>query len=315
MARKRRGQPLCGLLLLDKPRGMSSNRALQTARRLLDAAKGGHGGALDPMAEGVLPLLFGDATRLSSYALDGNKSYEFTVRWGEKTDSGDADGAVIDRSDTIPTVEAIARVLPAFLGAQEQIPPMVSALKRDGQPLYKLARRGEVVDRASRPVIIHRLELLHSVGEQATFAVTVSKGTYIRVLAEDVAAALGTLGHLVYLRRTAAAGLAGPLITLEALEALGPADRVRQLLPVQRLIPAIPQAQVDADAARDLRYGRPLSDLPSVPGADVASAPTPLWLCCDAAGRAVALVEYRDAQWWPVRVFAAEAYQPVAADL
>ena len=201
-------RPLDGVILLDKPVGVTSNSALQWVRRLLAAEKGGHTGTLDPFATGVLPLCLGEATKFSADLLNADKTYEATLRFGQQTDTADLTGIVSDQTDSLPTATELAAVLPHFVGEIAQIPPMYSALKRDGQPLYKLARQGVEIERAPRQITIHELDWLNfttnPAGQvaEATFRVRCSKGTYVRTLAEDVAKAAGSLAHLIALRRT-----------------------------------------------------------------------------------------------------------------
>ena len=225
---KRRGQPLDGVLLLDKPVGLSSNHALQRAKRTLDAAKAGHTGTLDPFATGLLVCCMGRATKISGAMLDADKTYLATVQFGEETDSGDLTGIVTARAaasagEGFAGVEeqALRDVLSRFMGKIEQIPPMYSALKRDGKPLYEYAREGIELERAPRQVTIYRNELLSFTGKQAVLEVACSKGTYIRTLAQDIGRALGCYGHLTALRRTQA----GPFtldraVTLDALQGM-----------------------------------------------------------------------------------------------
>jgi tRNA pseudouridine55 synthase len=195
-------QNIDGIVLLDKSQGISSNAALQEARRLYRARKAGHAGSLDPLATGMLPLCFGEATKVCDYLLSAQKTYRFTARLGQKTDSGDADGQIIEEA-SIPalTTEQVSRVFADNIGSQQQIPPMYSALKHDGQRLYELARRGEVIERESREIVIYRLQLLRLSESELEAEVSCSKGTYVRTLAEDLASQLGTLAHLIALRR------------------------------------------------------------------------------------------------------------------
>ncbi|KAB2921992.1 MAG: tRNA pseudouridine(55) synthase TruB, partial [Dechloromonas sp.] len=204
---KRTWQRVDGVLLLDKPLGLTSNDALQKARRLFSAAKGGHTGTLDPAATGLLPLCFGEATKFSADLLDADKTYEAVVQLGVTTDSGDAEGQVVATAPVTVGEAEVRQALPRFTGAIEQIPPMHSALKRNGRPLYELARKGIEVERAPRAVTIHGLELLDFAGDRLTLRVRCSKGTYIRVLAADLGQALGCGAHLVGLRRTAVGDL------------------------------------------------------------------------------------------------------------
>ena len=211
-----------GVLLLDKPLGLSSNAVLQQVKRLFRADKAGHTGSLDPLATGMLPICLGEATKLSGVLLDSDKRYRATVRLGEQTATGDAEGEVIARSDaSAVTAEALLAVLPRFLGPQQQVPPMYSALKREGQPLYELARAGVTVEREPRTIDIRELQLLDCSPGHFKFEVLCSKGTYIRTLAEDIAAAIAQRAHLIALRRVGVAPFwSEPAITLDALEGL-----------------------------------------------------------------------------------------------
>ena len=197
-----------GVILLDKPVGVTSNTALQWVRRLLAAEKGGHTGTLDPFATGVLPICLGEATKFSADLLNADKTYEATLRFGQQTDTADLTGTVIEATPQLPTVAQLEAIRPQFSGPIRQIPPMYSALERDGQPLYKLARQGVEVERAPREITVHALDWLgfrqNDAGQvhEATLRVTCSKGTYVRTLGEDIARAAGSLAHLVALRRT-----------------------------------------------------------------------------------------------------------------
>ncbi len=216
---KRIRRNVSGIILLDKPKGFSSNAALQKVRWLLNAEKAGHTGSLDPLATGVLPLCFGEATKFSQYLLDADKGYETLMQLGVTTTTADAEGEVIERREVTVGRADIEAVLPRFRGDISQIPPMYSALKRDGQPLYKLARQGEVVEREARSVTIARLELLGCEGEQASLSVACSKGTYIRTLVEDIGQVLGCGAHVAELRRTHAGPFSlAQCVTLEELE-------------------------------------------------------------------------------------------------
>lgn len=218
---KRIRRNVSGIILLDKPLGFTSNAALQKVRWLLNAEKAGHTGSLDPLATGVLPLCFGEATKFSQYLLDADKGYEALMRLGQTTTTGDAEGEVLLSREVNVTQADLEAVLPAFRGPISQIPPMYSALKRDGQPLYKLARAGEVVEREPRSVTISRLELVSVEGNFARISVDCSKGTYIRTLVEDIGEALGCGAHVVELRRTKAGPFAlTQTVTLQSLEAL-----------------------------------------------------------------------------------------------
>ncbi len=204
MATRRRGQLIDGVLLLDKPEGLSSNHALQRARRTLDARKAGHTGTLDPFATGLLVCCFGRATKISSTMLEADKAYEATVAFGQETDSGDLTGNIVAQATDFNgvTQEALEAVLPAFRGPISQVPPMYSALKRDGKPLYEYARQGIELEREPRQVVIRELNVLECTPHFARLYVRCSKGTYIRTLAQDIGRALGCYAHLSALRRT-----------------------------------------------------------------------------------------------------------------
>lgn len=251
---KRHADPVDGLLLLNKPSGMSSNRALQLVRRLINARKAGHTGSLDPAATGMLPLCFGEATKVCGYLLDADKSYRVTVRLGTATDTGDADGEVIETAD-IPAMDADDWnvVLQGFCGESEQIPPMYSALKRDGKRLYELARKGEVVERSPRPIRIDRIQLLECAGSRLVFRVSCSKGTYIRVLVEDIARRAGTVAHTARLHRESVGAFESDamldMATLEALAETGPESLREKLLPADIALTAMPEVLVSSDDA------------------------------------------------------------------
>lgn len=237
--RNKRGRRLHGILLLDKPPGGSSNKALQRVKRLFDAQKAGHTGSLDPLATGMLPICFGEATKLSSFLLDAHKGYETTFQLGVTTDSADSDGEILDRR-AIPdslTRADLESLCERFTGDQLQVPPMVSAIKIDGQRLYKLAREGITVERAARPVCISAIELLDFDGEHATLSVRCSKGTYIRSLVTDLGEAIGCGAHVTALRRIFVAPFEGTsmvsITELEsALDASEPSALDHHLLPL-----------------------------------------------------------------------------------
>ncbi|WP_288462195.1 tRNA pseudouridine(55) synthase TruB [uncultured Pseudomonas sp.] len=260
---KRIRRQVHGVLVLDKPRGFSSNAALQKVRWLLNAEKAGHTGSLDPLATGVLPLCFGEATKFSQYLLDADKGYGTVAQLGVTTTTGDAEGEVLERRAVTVDEAAIQAALPAFRGQIEQIPPMYSALKRDGQPLYKLARAGEVVEREARSVTIARLELLALQEDRATLEVACSKGTYVRTLVEDLGARLGCGAHVAELRRTQAGpfGLA-QAISLEELEAAhaegGSEALDRFLLPVDSGLEHWPLVQLTQHSAYYWLHGQPV---------------------------------------------------------
>lgn len=219
--RNKKGRDITGIVIIDKPTGRSSNHVLQQVKRLFNANKAGHTGSLDPLATGVLPVCLGEATKVSSYLLDADKQYHVTCQLGAVTDSGDSDGVVVSTS-IIPkfTEKDLLDLLPRFIGELDQVPPMFSALKHQGQPLYKLARQGIEVERKSRRITIYDIQLLAIAQESFTLDVHCSKGTYIRTLVEDISHALGSGGHVTMLRRVAAAGYTEQqAITLEQLDA------------------------------------------------------------------------------------------------
>jgi len=264
---------LNGWIILDKPVGMGSTQAVGAVKRALREAgepktKVGHGGTLDPLASGVLPIALGEATKLAGRMLDASKSYDFTIRFGEETDTLDLEGKVVASSDAHPAVEAIETVLPAFTGAIEQVPPAFSALKVDGERAYDLARAGKEVELKPRKVTVHSLRLVSADADEATLSAAVSKGTYIRSLARDIARALGTLGHVTMLRRTRA----GPF-TLEqaiSLDKLGEIAKGRALtrtvLSLDAGLDDIPGLPVTPEQAKLLRHGQQLFGIPANPG-------------------------------------------------
>ena len=270
---RREWRTVDGIVLLDKPVGMSSNQALQRVRRLYSARKAGHTGALDPLATGVLPLCFGQATKVAGLMLDANKTYRATLALGTRTATGDREGEIVE-TRPLPALGRgdVQDVLARFLGSSQQVPPMYSALKRDGEPLYKLARRGVEVVREPRPIRIDAIELVELEGPTLSFDVTCSKGTYVRTLGEDIAAALGTTGHLAALRRTdvggALAGLpAHPIEYLESLAADVPAlDAL--LWSADVILKDRPAVVLDAPATAALLHGRVVAVV-SAPGAEV----------------------------------------------
>jgi tRNA pseudouridine55 synthase len=263
LARRRKGRRISGILLLDKPAGMSSNAALQKVKWLFKAAKAGHTGSLDPLATGLLPVCLGEATKASAFLLDADKRYVTTVRLGEKTATADAEGEVIETAP-VPDIslEHLSEVLERFLGDIEQLPPMYSAVKHQGERLYKLAREGVEVERKPRTISIHDLACLDFDGVNLKLDIHCSKGTYVRTLAEDISVALGTVGHVAELRRTAV----GPfddidMVTLEQLEALadeGFEALDRLLLPIDSGLMHWPEVRLNADAAHYLQQGQPV---------------------------------------------------------
>ena len=245
-----------GVLLLDKPAGMTSNSALQAARRLFSAAKAGHTGTLDPLATGLLPLCFGEATKFSADLLEADKTYEADLLFGVTTDTGDADGAILKRHPVEFDHKDLEALLPRFRGLIRQIPPMYSALKRDGRPLYELARQGIEVERAAREVTIHELKLLYFIEDRCRLRVSCSKGTYIRTLAEDIGALLTCGAHLTALRRTSVGSLGvSAAVTLEELQRFSEDERKACLLPPDALLQSLPAVHLDDEAAARFMHG------------------------------------------------------------
>ena len=249
-----------GIVLLDKPEGMSSNAALQRVRRAFGARKAGHTGSLDPLASGLLPVCFGQATKACGLLLDADKTYRFQVAFGRSTTTGDREG---ETSDTQPVPQLDAEVLRAvavkFVGESAQVPPMYSALKHDGERLYRLARAGLDVERAPRRIFIHRLALLDAGPDSAEYEVTCSKGTYVRSLAEDLARALGTVGHVASLRRTALGPfVGGRMVPLDAVERAAEegSGLDAMLLPVDEALPALPAVQLGELEQASVLQGR-----------------------------------------------------------
>lgn len=267
MARSRRGKAVDGILLLDKPAGITSTQALNRAKRALDARRAGHTGSLDPLAGGLLPITFGEATKFSAFLLNAEKRYRVEATLGIATETGDADGAVRARAP-VPALDnaAIESALARFRGEIEQIPPMYSALKHQGERLYSLARKGVTVEREPRPVVIHELQLAGRDGDRLFLEVRCSKGTYIRTLVEDIGVALGTLAHVSGLRRTGVAGFDenDGLVPLEALE--NDPEPSRFLLPVDSILRDWPAVVLNRELVYFVRHGQPVL-VPRAPGA------------------------------------------------
>ena len=282
---------LHGWIILDKPVGLGSTQAVSAVKRALREAgepktRVGHGGTLDPLASGVLPIAIGEATKLAGRMLDATKAYDFTIRFGEETNTLDLEGKVVATSEVRPSRADVEAVLPRFTGPIRQAPPAFSALKVDGKRAYELARAGEEVTLKEREVIIHSLSLINAGDGEITLSATVSKGTYIRSLARDIAHALGTVGHVTMLRRTRA----GPF-TLEkaiSLDFLADAAKARALtrtvLPLEAGLDDIPGLPVTPEQAQLLRHGQQLVGIPAMPGLKLATS----------GGTPVALVEVSD---------------------
>jgi tRNA pseudouridine55 synthase len=245
-----------GIIVINKPRGLTSNGTLQRVRKAFGARSAGHVGTLDPMATGMLPLCLDEATKVIAEVESGGKCYEFTVELGARTDTGDAEGEVVERQP-VPDLDAarVEAALAGFRGIQQQVPPMYSALKREGRPLYELARKGIEVERAARTIEIRRLELVALRGAALDLICECAKGTYIRVLGEDLARSLGTLGHLTRLHRTWVEPFRDlPMVSLEA--ALAAAEHGQHLLPADAALQGLPQASLTAEQVSALRHGQ-----------------------------------------------------------
>jgi tRNA pseudouridine55 synthase len=257
-SRRRRGEPVDGVMLLDKPAGATSNEALQRVKRLLDAAKAGHTGSLDPIATGILPLTFGEATKISQFLLDADKRYWTALKLGVSTRTFDSEGEVTATRPVNVSRRDIERALAGFQGEIEQLPPMYSAVKREGKPLYELARQGIEVERETRRVTVHEIRLIAHEGDRLELEIACSKGTYIRTLAHDLGEVLGCGAHVAELRRLAVGNLrAENAVTLERLEGLAtPGERRALLVPAGSVLDFIPDVRLTRLASHYLRQGQ-----------------------------------------------------------
>lgn len=298
-----------GLLLLNKPPGMTSNRALQTVRRLLNAKKAGHTGSLDPSATGMLPLCFGEATKVCAFLLDADKTYRVTAKMGTATDTGDADGSETIATADVPDLsfDEWDDVLQGFLGESMQVPPMYSALKKDGKRLYELARQGEVVEREPRRIRIDEIRLLEATGSRLVFRVTCSKGTYVRTLVEDIAKRAGTAAHTVRLHRESVGDFrAEDMLDLASVEALVKDDRdaVRaNLLDPDIALKSFPAFELEISEAERFSGGQAVQM--------VAQGTTGLVRVYEAGGRFLGVGELSGDGWLaPRRVFLTQEKTP-----
>ncbi len=309
MARKRKGRPIHGWLIIDKPLEVTSTQVVGRVRRALDAQKIGHGGTLDPLATGVLPLALGEATKTVSYAMDGRKTYRFQVRWGQATSTDDGEGEVIKSSDLRPGKAEIEAALPAFLGTIQQIPPRFSAIKLQGERAYDLARDNQDFELAARAVEIYRFEHCAPEGESddkdhSWFEVDCGKGTYVRSLARDLARNLGTFGHVSALRRLSV----GPFheedaISLESLEALGHSPAALELLlPVETALDDIPALALSETEAARLRSGQSVSLMARSRSDQVRALNSGSIVFARTSDTPVALARYEAGEIHPVRV-------------
>lgn len=305
MARRRKGKPVHGWVVLDKAAGVTSTQAVARVRRVFEAQKAGHGGTLDPLATGLLPVALGEATKTVSYVMEGTKTYRFTLQWGVSTTTDDAEGEVLARSDRRPSDAEIQAVLPRFIGEIQQVPPVFSAIKVAGERAYDLARDGEAVELAPRPVVIEGLRLLACEGpELAVFEAVCGKGTYMRALARDLGEALETRAHIRILRRIAV----GPFteadaISLESLEALGhSAAAFEHLHPVEAALDDIPALALTETEAQRLRLGQAVSMLARANRERIADLSNGAVICAMAGEKLVALARYEAGDLRPVRV-------------
>lgn len=299
MARKRKGNPVHGWVVLDKPYGLGSTQAVGKTRWLFKAQKAGHAGTLDPLATGLLPIALGEATKTVPFMMDAAKSYEFEITWGANTTTQDVEGEVTQTSNHRPEKADVLNALSQFRGLIQQVPPKFSAIKVDGKRAYDLARDGQEITLKSREVKIERFELIEYNSEKARFQVDCGKGTYIRSLARDLALELGTCGHVTLLRRTRV----GPFsleqsITLDELtETCNRGAAEEALYPLSTALDDIPVLAVTEQDAKDLRQGRAID--PTSP--DIAHSPD--WVLAMEDESEVALCEMRDGRLWPKRVF------------
>jgi tRNA pseudouridine55 synthase len=304
VSRRKKGLDISGWLILDKPVGVTSTHAVSKARWMYQAKKAGHAGTLDPLASGILPIAFGEATKTVPFVMDGRKVYRFEVLWGVETDTDDAEGTPVASSDVRPTREAIMAALPAFLGEIEQVPPKFSALKIDGERAYDLAREGAEVTLEPRVITVHRLELVETPApDRAVFEAECGKGTYVRALARDLGRALGTRGHVSALRRTAVGGFSEKnAISLDELERLrqgaaGEQGLADALLPVETALDDIPALAVNRAEAARLLNGQPVL----LRGRDAPTFRGPVSVTTE--GALIALGEIDRGELHPRRVF------------
>ena len=305
MSRRRRGRPVHGWLIIDKPGGMTSTAVVNKVKWLLDARKAGHGGTLDPMATGMLPIAFGEATKTVSHVMDGSKSYCFTLRWGAETNTDDAEGETVKQCDVRPDQAAVENVLTGFVGRIEQVPPQFSAVKIDGVRAYKLAREGKKVALTAREIDIHDIRIVGTPDADRTeFAVVSGKGAYMRALARDIARAAGGLGHISALRRTSVGPFdADDAISLDELESIGQiAAREQKLLPVETALDDIPALAVTESEAMRLRNGQPVSLLRKVDLQRIAELNNGDTVLAKTRTKPVALVRYAAGEVKPFRV-------------
>ncbi len=314
--RRRKGRPISGWLCLDKPEGMTSTGAVGFVKRVTQAQKVGHGGTLDPLATGVLPIALGEATKTVSFVMDGEKRYRFTMRLGAATDTDDSEGEVIETSDVRPSTAEIEAALPAFVGEIEQVPPRFAAVKIAGERAYDIARRGERVELEARTVVIEDLALIERVDDDhAIFEMTCGKGTYVRAIARDLGAKLGCLGHVSALRRLKVGAFeAEQAIAPETLERLIADDAFPQVLrPIRDALAALPSLALTEPQAERLRAGQTIRVAPHmVTGLDQDGdgEDEDTTIRAMASGDVIALARLAGGELSPVRVFNLKTSQP-----
>ncbi|CAA6605448.1 tRNA pseudouridine synthase B [Rhodospirillaceae bacterium LM-1] len=303
---RRKGQPIHGWLIIDKPIGITSTQVVAKVRRVLGAAKAGHGGTLDPLASGILPIALGEATKTVAYAMDGDKTYHFRVRWGVARSTDDGEGEITATSDHRPSVQEIEDILPRFLGEVLQTPPIYSAIKIEGKRAYDLARDQQPVDMKPRTVRIDALRLLgQSDSDHADFEASCGKGTYMRALARDLALALGTVGHIVRLRRMRVGAFGEKdAISLEKLDELGhSAAASEHLLPVETVLDDIPALALTEAESKRLKSGQTVSLLRLAARMPLETIPLDSLVRVMADGKLVALARTENGEIVPFRVF------------
>jgi tRNA pseudouridine55 synthase len=311
MARRKKGNPVNGWVILDKPIGITSTQAVSRVRRLYNAQKAGHAGTLDPLASGILPIALGEATKTVPFTVDGEKAYRFTVRWGADTNTDDAEGTIIRTSDRRPTRRDIEHIVPMFVGEIMQVPPQFSAIKVDGERAYALARDGEEVVLNARPVVIETLDLVALIDDQtAVFEAQCGKGTYVRSIARDMGRELGCCGHVIELRRTRVGHFAEDrAVTLDSLHDAADADAGADasggdgqslwsmLLPIEAALDDITALPVSSDDAQRLRNGQSVL----IRGRDAPIMTGPAYAI--SKGQLVAIGELARGELHPTRVF------------
>ena len=294
-----------GWLNLEKPRGMSSFHAVRRVRKALSVAKVGHGGTLDPLATGVLPIALGEATKTTYYAMNCVKTYQFGIRWGEARTTDDLEGEILGTSDLRPSKKAICRALDQFTGEIQQVPPQFSAIKVGGRRAYDLARHNQLFELKSRTVKIYSFRVINILSrDRASFLVTCGKGTYVRSLARDLALCLGTVGHVEWLRRTVVgAFVEGNTISLDKIESLGHIDADSSaLMPVEAVLDDIPALSLTADEAQRLKCGQRIGMLPVMSRSSLKDIQNGDTVCAMSEGRLLALARIENGAVRPVRV-------------